>query len=180
MSRGRNSFSMSLDTSGLRALMTELGDEAEAAVRPAAQEGAQVIYQEVKRNVARLGRKTGNLANSIYQAYSNDRSGPMAATYHVSWRTGRETGVDGKPVAGRLARAPHGHLIEFGYMQRYQVIFDERRQKFITLKDKPLAAPKQVPAKPFVRPAASKFPQALKVMEDYLMERLQRKLGGGS
>ena len=180
MSGGRNSFTMSLDTSGLRALMAELDAEAEEAVRPAAQAGAQVIYEEVKLNAGRLGRKTGNLANSIYQAYSRDQSGPMAAAYHVSWRTGRERDADGKPVPGRLARAPHGHLIEYGYMQRYQVIWDERRQRFVTLKNKPLPVPKQVPAHPFVRPAAVKFPQALKVMEEHIMQRLQKKLDGTS
>ena len=178
MSAGRSSFTMSLDTSGLRALMAELGEVAAEEVRPAAQAGAQVLYEEVRRNAMRLGRKTGNLANSIYQAYSRDQSGPMAAAYHVSWRTGREKDANGKPVPGPLARAPHGHLIEYGYMQRYAVFFDDRRQRFVTVKSQPLAAPKQVPAKPFVRPAASKFPQALKAMEDHLMAKLQAKLEG--
>ena len=178
MSRGRNSFSIKGDFSRMQSLLASLGDEAAQEVRPAAQAGAQVIYQEVKRNAERLGRKTGNLANSIYQAFSRDQSGPLTATYHVSWRTGRERGEDGRPVPGPLARAPHGHLIEFGYMQRYKVFFDERRQRFVTLKDQPLPAPKQVPARPFVRPAASKFPEAMRVMEEHIMQRLQKKLEG--
>lgn len=69
-------------------------------VRPAAQAGAQTFYDEVKLNVGRLGRKTGNLDSSIYQVFSKDNSSDKTATYHISWNH---------------IKAPHGHLIENGH-----------------------------------------------------------------
>lgn len=109
MSGGRNSFSMTVDTSGLDEMLEIMGERSEEAVRPAAQAMAQVFYDEVKRNVAKLGRVTGNLESAIYQAFSNDRSGEGRATYHISWNH---------------RKAPHGHLVEFGYMQRYKMYRD--------------------------------------------------------
>lgn len=94
-----------VDLSSLDALMEDLGDSAEAAARPAAQAAAQVLYDAVVRNVAQLGRSTGKLSSSIYQVYSEDHSGPGRATYHISWNH---------------RKAPHGHLVEFGYIQRYR------------------------------------------------------------
>lgn len=95
---------LAVDLSGLRGMLTELGDKADEATRPAAQAASQVLYDEVKRNVAAMGRKTGNLDKSIYQVYSEDHSGPQSATYHISWNH---------------RKAPHGHLLEFGHIQRY-------------------------------------------------------------
>ena len=62
---------------------------------------AAVIYAEVKLNASppRIGRKTGNLAASIYQVYSPEKSPDGRKTYRVSWNR---------------RKAPHGHLIEFG------------------------------------------------------------------
>lgn len=107
MSRGRNSITHSLDTSGFESFLEDLGAAAEEAVRPAAQAGAQVLYDAVKINVSKLGKLSGNLAASIYQAYSQDSSGPSTATYHVSWNH---------------SKAPHGGLVEYGHWQRYQVV----------------------------------------------------------
>ena len=100
-------FSMRMDLGDLG--MDELADGAEAAVRPAAQAGAQVFYDRVKANVAKLGRKTGNLAASIYQ----DNSNQQRAQYHISWNE---------------RKAPHGHLVEYGHVQRYVFYIDKRGQ----------------------------------------------------
>ena len=64
--------------------------------RPAAQAGAQVLYDEVK---ARVPVHTGTLAAAIYQAYSPEESQDGVQQYHVSWNK---------------RKAPHGHLVEFG------------------------------------------------------------------
>lgn len=88
---------------------------ADEAIRPAAQAGAQVFYEEVKLNAKRGNevrhlkgkdasgkgrtRPAGLLAASIYQVYSKDNSDNKHATYHVSWNK---------------KKAPHGHLVEFG------------------------------------------------------------------
>lgn len=161
MSGGKSSVTFSMDTSGLNQWLDELQAEALAAVRPAAQAGAQVLYDEVKRNVARLKRKTGNLDRSIYQAFSPDNSVDGKVTYHVSWNR---------------RKAPHGHLVEFGHLQRYEISFDPNTKRFTTHKDRPLAAPKQVAARPFVRPAMAKFPQALEAAKAELFKRLDAKL----
>lgn len=104
-------FRIEVDLSALR--LDTLADGAEAAVRPAAQAGSQVFYDEVKTKVRALGRKTGNLEQSIYQVFSQDNSVAGRAEYHVSWNR---------------RKAPHGHLVEFGHMQRYVVYIDKRGQ----------------------------------------------------
>lgn len=161
MSGGKKTFSINVDTSGLERWLDELADEAEAAARPAAQAAAQVLYEEVKRNVGRIRRKTGNLDRSIYQVFSAAKSSEAKATYHISWNA---------------RKAPHGHLVEFGHLQRYEISFDPNTKRFTTHKDRPLPAPRLVAAKPFLRPAMAKFPQALEAAKEELFKRLDKKL----
>jgi HK97 gp10 family phage protein len=153
-----SNFSITFDTRALQAAVNDLRDDVAQAERPAAQAGAQVLYDEVKRNVGALGQKTGNLARAIYQAYSKDQSANGQEVYHVSWNA---------------RKAPHGHLVEYGYTQRYQVIKDRRTGKWITIKTKRLSTPKQVPPKAFVRRAQAKFPQALLAIETEFAKRLK-------
>jgi hypothetical protein len=169
---------LSVDMTSLNAMLHEMGDQAEAAVRPAAQAAAQVLYEEVKSNVDAIGRKTGNLSNAVYQAYSDQRSGPGFATYAVSWNH---------------SKAPHGGLVEFGHIQRYVSYVGSdgnwytavrpsmrgkpkpKRRASQAEKDAyyvPLAAPKQIAARPFVRNAQSKFPQAAAAAEAELLRRI--------
>jgi len=158
-----STFAFTLDLRALQATLDATGQQIAEAARPAAQAGAQVLYDEVKRNVSRIKRKTGNLAASIYQVFAANESAPGTATYYVSWRTSGKSG---------LPRAPHGHLVEFGHLQRYEVSHDPKTGRFITHKDRPLAQPKQIPAKPFVRPAAARLPQALDAAEKRFLETL--------
>jgi len=65
--------------------------------------------------------------------------------------------VSGAAALGGRNEAGHG-LVEFGHLQRYEVT--RTRRGFVTHKDRPLATPKQVAAKPFIRPAMDKFAQA--------------------
>lgn len=176
---GLNSFRMSADLSGLDALFDQLGDQVEQAVRPAAQAAAQVLYDEVKRNVQALRRKTGLLESSIYQKFSPEKSGNGKATYHISWNA---------------KTAPHGHLVENGYLQRYEMVIDDagrfrgpRVRPGMVGKPKPgrrasqavkdaywvtLPAPIQVPAKAFVRRAVNKFDAAYQAAEAELLRRI--------
>jgi HK97 gp10 family phage protein len=156
------SFSIKVDTSGLDGWLDALGDDVEAAARPAAQAAAQVLYDEVKRNVGKLKKGTGNLDRAIYQAYSADNSGAAKAVYHVSWNA---------------KKAPHGHLVEFGHLQRFEVSFDKQTKRFTTHKDRPLATPKQVAARPFIRPAMSKMGAAMDAAMAEFNKRLDAKLG---
>lgn len=77
MARGENSILSPVDLSDLESLFDELGDAAEEAARPAAQAAAQVFYDAAKVNVSRIKRVSGNLADAIYQVYSQDNSGPV-------------------------------------------------------------------------------------------------------
>ena len=93
----------------LRATAAELG----RATRPAAQAGAQVIYDRAKVLVptSRAAHKfygqnkvygpysPGTLRDSIYQAFSKDNSYRDVSTYHISWNA---------------TKAPYGGMVEFG------------------------------------------------------------------
>lgn len=89
----------------------------QAAARPAAQAGAQVIYDAARLNVPvskgahyfygssykKTGQKyffnSGTLKNSIYQVYSKTSSNKNVAAYHVSWNH---------------TKAPYGFMVELG------------------------------------------------------------------
>ena len=170
-----------LDTKSLDDLLRQLEDDVNEAVRPAAQAAAQVLYDAVEANVAALGRKTGNLDKSIYQVYSKTKSNAEVASYEIGWNR-------------RIA--PHGQLIEFGYMQRYEMGKDESgrftgpmiRPEMMG-KPKPssraaqsvkdayyiprIGGPVQVPAKAFIRGAQSRFPQALEAAKNELLSRIK-------
>lgn len=169
---------LQVDLSSLDALLDQMGDAAEDAARPAAQAAAQVLYDEVQRNIAAIGQKTGKLSRSIYQVYSEGSSGPTSATYHISWNR---------------KKAPHGHLLEFGHIQRYVAYVGSDgnwytairpgkrktkpppRSASQAVKDAyyvPLPAPRQVAARAFVRSAASKFPAAMDAAEAVLLKEI--------
>lgn len=108
-----------------RELLLQLGKLQEAAttdLRPVSQAGAQVLYDETKQRASVIRSKEphyftsksgkrygpfqpGNLAASIYQVFSFDKSNPNVATYHISWNTRR-----GKAIA----YAPYGWMVENG------------------------------------------------------------------
>lgn len=153
-------FGISVDLASFEREMDGIVVECHEAARPAAQAMAQVLYEAVKVNVARIRPKTGKLAGSIYQAYSKRESTPGHAVYHVSWNA---------------RKAPHGHLVEFGHLQRYEISFDKATGRFITHKDKPLPTPKLVAARPFVRPAMAHFDRAAAAgRARYLQELAER------
>jgi hypothetical protein len=149
------------------------------AARPVAQVGAEVLYRAVKRNVQALGHVTGNLERAIYQAFVEKQSGPGHAVYDISWNP---------------RKAPHGYVVENGHIQRYAVHLGKNghwytlvrpeakgrpkprrnatqaeRDAYYVLRD---GGPKQVPAKAFVRSAASAIPAAEAAMEAKFFEEL--------
>jgi len=137
---GKNTVTLKMDASAVNAKIDALlnsvvsGVEADVqkAVRPAAQAAAEVYYQQALQNVRAIGAKTGNLANAIYQSFSKEKSveapggGYEKAVYHISWRTS-DAALDenGQPIRTGLPIAPHGHLIEHGWIQRYAVQTDK-------------------------------------------------------
>lgn len=174
-------MTISADLVGLNDLINELGDAVEEAARPAAQAGADVLYREVKANVSKIGKKTGNLESSIYQAFSANNSGPGHATYHVSWNA---------------KKAPHGSLLEFGHIQRYASYVGKDGKWYTAVRPEMQGKPKprrrasqaekdayyvlrqggpvQWLGKAFVRQAASKMPEAVKAAEDELLKRIMK------
>lgn len=175
---GGKTIKMGLDTSGLNSFLDALEEDMEAAIRPAAQAGAQVLYDRVNLNVSMLGRVTGNLASSIYQAYSPENSSDKKAVYNVSWNH---------------KKAPHGHLVEYGYLQRYRYRPDgmgpmvrpgmegtrkpgrgasqaQKNAYYVTL-----PAPKQVPGKAFIRSAQSSMEKAYKAAKAELLRRIDSR-----
>jgi HK97 gp10 family phage protein len=107
-----SAFAIKFDASGLNEALDGISEASDEAVRPAAQAGIQVLYDEmllrvpVSTKVRKLksGRTVapGALKASLYQAYSKDNSGKGFATYHSSWN---------------YRKAPHGHLVEHGSSQ---------------------------------------------------------------
>jgi HK97 gp10 family phage protein len=108
---------ISIDTTGFSAQIAALREKMNAATRPAAQAGAQVIYEMARLNVhssskghwfhGKSFRKTGqkywiepgSLHDAIYQAFSRDKSTDSKATYHINVR---------------LKDAPYAYMVEFG------------------------------------------------------------------
>lgn len=157
----RNAVNLKIDMRSVNELLQELGGDIHKAVRPAAQAAADVIYKATLTNVTAIGSKTGNLRASIYQAFSERDStavpgGYSRATYHVSWNP---------------RKAPHAHLVEYGYIQKYQVYLG-RDGKWYTNKKAPLARPKQVAARPFLRPAYNRQEEAVEAAKAKLLELL--------
>jgi hypothetical protein len=143
-----DAFSIKFDSAGAFAALDALEAKAKAAVRPSAQAGAQVLYDEVLQRVPTAGTahvlksgrviQPGALRASIYQVYSKDHSNASAglATYHVSYNA---------------SKAPHGSLVEFGHVMA-RAAYQGKDGHWYTTK-KPLAEPRRVGARPYLRPA---------------------------
>ena len=92
-------------------------DKLHAATRPAAQAGAQIIYERARLEAPVSadshffyirGKKygpyaPGNLRDSIYQVFSKDNSYKDVSTYHISWNKDK---------------APYGYVYEWGNSKR--------------------------------------------------------------
>ncbi len=102
-----------MDIAKFKEELKATADVLNKATRPAAQAGAQIIYDRAKQLVpvskaahmfhgthAVYGPyKPGTLRDSIYQAFSKDNSFKDVSTYHVSWNADK---------------APYGAMVEFG------------------------------------------------------------------
>ena len=175
-------LTISVDTSSLNALLDEVEEGLGEAVRPAAQAAAQVLYEQVELNVDRIGRQSGNLSNSIYQAYSRDNSGPGRATYHVGWNS---------------RKAPHGWLLENGFIQRYASYVGKDGKWYTAVRPEMQGKPRprrrasqaekdayyvprpggpvQWVGKAFVRNAQSQFEAAMQAATEEILRRISEK-----
>jgi HK97 gp10 family phage protein len=111
-------LTIKFDPASLNAALDELGKGAAAQVRPAAQAGAQVLYEEArqrcpvsdhahffygtqsKKTGVRYYFEPGSLRDSIYQVYSKSNSRENAyAEYHIAWNH---------------QKVPYGFMVEYG------------------------------------------------------------------
>lgn len=101
-------ISIAFDFSKIAAKLDNITKAAEQGVRPAAQAGAQVFYEEVKQRVPvsakahKSGKKTynpGTLRKAIYQAFADKESGDGRAMYRISFNK---------------THAFYGRFVEFG------------------------------------------------------------------
>ena len=102
-----------VDVAGFKKQLQATADKLNRATRPAAQAGAQIVYERARSLVpvsqaAHMFYGThgvygpyspGTLRNAIYQAFSKDNSFSDVSTYHVSWNADK---------------APYGGMVEFG------------------------------------------------------------------
>ncbi len=143
-----DAFSIKFSTDSAFAGLDALVAKSKAATRPAAQAGAQVLYNEVKvrvpvsdqEHVNKKGEviSPGALRDSIYQVYSerNSHEYLSRSTYHISYNA---------------KKAPHGWLVEFGHWQRFAT-YQGKDGRWYTSKT-PLPTPRRVAARPYLRPA---------------------------
>lgn len=145
----RQAVTVNFDDAEVQAFLDELGEAASEEVRPAAQAGAQILYNEVRvRCPVSDGAHTfygthskylfpaGTLRDSIYQVFSKDNSNEKKATYHIAWNH---------------QKAPYGFMVEFGTSR--------------------------APAHPFLRPAYdAQVQNALNTTRDVYITRMEAKL----
>lgn len=153
------SFTLSLNAGDIDRIMDGVTVKADEAARPAAQAGAQVLYDAARANAARI-KDTGGLAQAIYQVFSQRLSNDSKAVYHI---------------AVNRKKAGFAHNVEFGHVERFAHYRDEQGRIRMRVrpeaKGKPrpmrgkanraaldayyvlLPTPVHVPAKPFLRPA---------------------------
>lgn len=141
--------SLNFDDSALQAQLNALQEKLQETARPAAQAGAQVLYEEVrlrapvsKQTHSTKGKRQtyqpGNLRSAIYQVYSKSNSNETKATYQVSYNQ---------------KKAFYGRFIEFG-----------------TVKS---------PARPFIRPSYdAKNVAALQTAKAKFLELAQKAING--
>lgn len=104
---------ISMGLGSFKAQLNAERDKLHRATRPAAQAGAQIVYDRAKLLAPESDSShkfygthgvygpyaPGNLRNSIYQVFSQDKSYKDVSTYHISWNKDE---------------APYGFMVEFG------------------------------------------------------------------
>lgn len=123
------SLKISFDAAAAGRFVNALRADVQQAVRPAAQAGSQVLYEQVKANAPSSrsghwfhgtsfksnGKKywfdAGTLKRAIYQTFSADNSTPDQSTYHISWNH---------------KKVPYGHMVEYGTVHSRPVAFVRR------------------------------------------------------
>jgi len=141
-----NSLKGSMDTSEWDKVFENLrGPAKESLARRMSVAGGRVLRDEAVLLAPIL---SGRLKNAIYVAHNKKISSEYQQVYSVSWNR---------------IKAPHGHLVEFGYYQRYLTV--KINGNVYSIKSKPLATPIRIPGSAFLRRAFdAKLPEAKNAM----------------
>lgn len=110
-------LTLDINLDGINAEIDGIKAKAEAAIRPAAQAGAQVYYQAVlaatpvskkghwfhgtsfKKTGQKYWFESGSLKKAVYQVYSKDNSSKTNAEYQVAWNH---------------RKVPYGFMVAYG------------------------------------------------------------------
>ena len=135
------SMRIKVDIAKFKEQLRATADEFNQATRPAAQAGAQIVYDRAKQlapvsDGAHLfkidGRvygpyPPGTLRDSIYQVFSKDNSFRDVSTYHISWNADK---------------APYGFAYEFGQRKKAaksfiaRAVFETRQEVKAAIKQR--------------------------------------------
>lgn len=123
------SFDIQFNSARIKEMIDEKGSEYRAVIRPAAQAGIEVYYNEVKLR-APVGQSVhfakkkkhqfqpGNLQRSIYQAYVDKESNEYIAVYRVSYN--KEKAFYGKFVENGTSKMAAQPFIRPSYDAKQQ------------------------------------------------------------
>lgn len=127
--------SLKFDLDGITSQTDMLDEVIQGAIRSSAQAAAKVYYDEMKIRAAQSEKGTGKglLARSIYQHYVKEDSVPgKLAVYHISWNKG---------MGKQTPVAPHGNLIEYGWVQRYANYMDTTGRWWTAVRPEKMGTP---------------------------------------
>lgn len=154
-------MSMSFDADNLFKAIDKLADDGYKVARSMGVAAGVVLRDEAKTNV---GVHTGKLRSAIYVAFDEKTSTANRIRYNVSWNN---------------AKAPHGHLVEFGHW-RTNVVIQLPNGQWHTTKEK-LAEPVKVKPVAFLRRAHDTMqPHLFRVAVTAGQRRLRDLLNGGT
>lgn len=153
---------ISFDDSEWQAAFAKLDGPLKVSLaRSMAVAGGKILRDEAKQQAP---VQSGKLREAIYLAYKDNMSTEQQVVYSVTWNS---------------KLAPHGHLLEFGHWQPYEVVKLPNGDFFTT--NTPLPAPKWTAAKPFLRPAYDTgIERAKQAMIERGRERLPELLAGNA
>ena len=136
-------FKVKMDIGKFKQELQATAEVLNNATRPAAQAGAQIIYERAKQlapvsdkphmfNIE--GRKygpfsPGNLRDSIYQVYSKDKSFKDVSTYHISWNA--DKAPYGFAVERGTSKAPANSFIGKAITETRSAVREAIKQRYI-------------------------------------------------
>ena len=148
-----DAFVAHADFSGLYAGIDQLTDRLRTSVaRTMAVAAGAVLRDEAKARAPEGTEEGGSitpglLKSAIYLAYKPTRSVNGQQVYSVSWNH---------------KKAPHGHMVEFGYLQTV-ITYKADDGEWYSNPDHRLVTPRFVPPHPFLQPA---YDASLGLMRD--------------